>query len=119
MPRRGKPGARYLMAGANMTVDAFFGRLSRISGVARPKLRAPKSRLLAKVGVGLFDQARRFLPIEGEIDPVSAEMGQVFWYCDSRRAQAELGFAPRDPSETLADTIADLQARGVVWPRSA
>jgi len=115
---RGKPGARYLMAGANMTVDAFFGRLSRLVGVARPKLRAPKGLLMAKLGAGLFDRARKLFPLEGEMDPVSAEMGQVFWYCDSRRAQDELGFAPRDPNETLADTVADLYARGVVWPRS-
>jgi dihydroflavonol-4-reductase len=114
---RGKPGARYLLSGANMTVDAFFGRLSRISGVDRPKLRAPRSLLLAKVGAGLFDRAKKLLPLEGEMDAVSAEMGQVFWYCDSSLAQRELGFAPRDPMETLSDTVADLYERGVVWPK--
>jgi dihydroflavonol-4-reductase len=113
---RGKPGQRYLLAGANMTVDAFFGRLSRISGVERPRLRAPRSLLLARVGVGLFDRAKKLLPLEGELDAVSAEMGQVFWYADSKLAQAELGFAPRDPNVTLADTVADLYERGVVWP---
>jgi dihydroflavonol-4-reductase len=114
---RGKAGGRYLLSGANMTVDAFLGRLSRISGVARPALRAPRSMLLAKVGASLFDRAKKYLPLDGEIDSVSAEMGQVFWYADSRRAQGELGFSPRDPNETLADTITDLYERGVVWPR--
>lgn len=114
---RGRAGRRYLLAAANMTVDAFFGRLSRISGVTRPVLRAPKSMLLAKVGVSLFDRAKKYFPLQGEMDSVSAEMGQVFWYADSRRAQDELGFAPRDPNETLADTIADLYERGVVWPK--
>lgn len=113
---RGTPGARYLLASANMTVDAFFGRLSRISGVERPKLRAPRGLLLAKVGAGLFDRAKKYLPLDGELDTVSAEMGQVFWYCDSTKAQKELGFAPRDPMDTLADTVADLYERGVVWP---
>ena len=32
-------------------------------------------------------------------------MGEHFWYCDSRKAEAELGFRPRDPQETLADTV--------------
>jgi dihydroflavonol-4-reductase len=114
---RGAPGARYLMAGANITVDAFFGRLSRISGAPRPALRAPKSLLLAKVGVSLFDRAKKVLPLDGDLDQVSAEMGQVYWYCDSARAKKDLGFEPRDPNETLSDTIADLHERGVVWPR--
>jgi dihydroflavonol-4-reductase len=100
-----------------MTVDAFLGRLSRISGVERPAMKAPKGMLLARLGAGLFDRAKKVVPLAGEIDAVSAEMGQVFWYCDSRRAEAELGFAPRDPNETLADTIADLYDRGVVWPK--
>jgi dihydroflavonol-4-reductase len=114
---RGRPGARYLLAAANMTVDAFLGRLARIANIPRPKLKAPKGMLLAKVGAGLFDRAKKVLPLPGEIDAVSAEMGQVFWYADSKRAADELGFAPRDPNETLADTVADLYERGVVWPR--
>ena len=116
---RGKPGARYLLTGANMTVAAFLGRIARIADLEPPKLRAPKGLFLAKVGASLFDRARKYLPLPGEIDPVSAEMGQVFWYCDSKRAAAELGFQPRDPSDTLADTVADLYDRGVVWPRKA
>lgn len=114
---RGKPGARYLMAGANMTLEAFFGRLSRISGVPLPRLKAPKSLLVARVGASLFDRAKKYLPLEGDMDPVSVEMGQVFWYADSARARDELGFAPRDPGDTLADTVADLLGRGAVWPK--
>ena len=33
-------------------------------------------------------------------------------------ARGQLGWEPRDPVETLADTIEDLRARGVVWPRA-
>ncbi len=38
----GKPGARYLMAGANMTLDAFFGRLSRASPSAASRASRPR-----------------------------------------------------------------------------
>lgn len=116
---RGAPGARYLLTAANMTVDAFFGRVSRIADVPRPALRTPRSLSLAKVGVRLFDRAKKLLPLDGDLDATTAEMGQVFWYCDASRAQKELGFAPRDPNETLADTVADLYERGVVWPKKA
>lgn len=116
---RGKAGRRYLLSGANMTVDAFLGRLSRISGVARPAIKAPKSVTLAKVGASLFDRAKKYLPLDADMDSESIEMGQLYWYCDSRRATSELGFSPRDPNETLSDTIADLYERGVVWPKKS
>jgi dihydroflavonol-4-reductase len=33
------------------------------------------------------------------------------------KARSELGWTARDPGETLADTVRDLEQRGVVWPR--
>ena len=32
-------------------------------------------------------------------------MADYFWYLDSSKAARELGFAPRDPQETLLDTV--------------
>jgi dihydroflavonol-4-reductase len=32
-------------------------------------------------------------------------MGEHFFYLDSAKARDELGFAPRDPQETLAATV--------------
>jgi dihydroflavonol-4-reductase len=32
-------------------------------------------------------------------------MAEHFWYLDSSKAANELGFMPRDPSETLQDTV--------------
>ena len=37
------------------------------------------------------------------------EQAEYFWYFDSAKAEAELGFAPRDPQETLQDTIGYLR----------
>jgi dihydroflavonol-4-reductase len=115
---RGRAGERYLLGGANMTVEAFFGRLSRISGVPAPRVRVPRSVALAKAGARLLERAMKHLPVELPVDPVSAEMGQHFWYVDSTKARRELGWTSRDPLETLADTVDDLRARGVVWPRA-
>ena len=47
------------------------------------------------------------------------EMSQYFWYCDSSKAERELGFVARDPGETLRDTIEDLLARRVVYVKRA
>jgi hypothetical protein len=32
-------------------------------------------------------------------------MAEYFWYFDSSKAAHQLGFDPRDPGETLQDTI--------------
>jgi dihydroflavonol-4-reductase len=113
---KGKPGERYLVSAVNMTIARFFDRLERLSGVPAPRLRTPRSLLLARAGAELVERLRKHVPIEAPLDRISAEMAQCFWYVDASRAKAELGWSPRDPGDTLADTIADLRERGVVWP---
>jgi dihydroflavonol-4-reductase len=114
---RGRPGERYILNAKNMTVAAFFQRLERITGVKAPALRMPRSRPLA-IGVNrLFSKAIRAIGGEPPVDEVSVEMAQYFWYCSSSKAERELGFSARDPGETLRETVADLVARKVVFPK--
>jgi len=115
---RGAAGQRYLLGSMNLTFAAFFERLSRASGVQGPALRAPKSLLLAQAGAELIARLSKRMNVENPIDRVSAEMGQHYWYVDAKKATREIGFTPRDPSDTLYDTVADLTERGVVWPKA-
>lgn len=114
---RGRAGERYILNAKNMTVAAFFERLSRIAGVKAPALRMPRSRPLA-IGVNrLFSKALRAIGGEPPVDEVSVEMAQYYWYCSSSKAERELGFSTRDPGETLRETVADLIERKVVFPK--
>jgi dihydroflavonol-4-reductase len=114
---RGRPGERYILNAKNMTVAAFFQRLERIAGVKAPALRMPRSRPLA-IGVNrLFSKALRAIGGEPPVEEVSVEMAQYYWYCSSSKAERELGFSARDPGETLRETVADLVARKVVFPK--
>jgi dihydroflavonol-4-reductase len=113
---KGRAGHRYLVSAINLTVEAFFARLERLSGVPAPRLKLPRSVTLARAGADLMERAARHVPIEAPVDRISAEMAQHFWYVDATKARTELGFMPRDATETLADTIEDLKQRGVVWP---
>ncbi|HEY0467301.1 MAG TPA: NAD-dependent epimerase/dehydratase family protein [Polyangiaceae bacterium] len=114
---RGRAGERYILNAKNMTVAAFFERLSRIAGVKAPALRMPRSRPLA-IGVNrLFSKALRAIGGEPPVDEVSVEMAQYYWYCSSSKAERELGFSTRDPGETLRETVADLIERKVVYPK--
>lgn len=113
---KGRAGERYLVSAMNLTIEAFFARLTRISGVKGPRLRTPRSLLLARLGADLFGKLQKHVAVSGELDRISAEMAQVFWYVDAGKAKNELGWSPRDPGETLTETVEDLRARGVVWP---
>ena len=83
----------------------------RASGVRPPTARIPDA--AARFGARIVDGLYRLGGPErrAPMDPVSVEMAQHFWYCDSTRARTELGWEPRDPMETLEDTVAFLRER--------
>ncbi|MEP7124981.1 MAG: NAD-dependent epimerase/dehydratase family protein [Byssovorax sp.] len=114
---RGRAGERYLVSAVNLTIEAFFARLVRISGVAAPRVKVPRSMTLARIGAGLMERVSKHIPQLEGIDRISAEMANCFWYVNADKARSELGWTARDPGDTLADTVRDLEMRGVVWPR--
>jgi hypothetical protein len=99
----GERGAKYLLGGANLTFEAFFERLEIISGIPRPRLQVPDGAALA--GARFLDAAMRFVGRKVDLNPVSVEMSQHYWYIDWSAAMRDLDFAPRDPGQTLYDTV--------------
>jgi dihydroflavonol-4-reductase len=100
---RGTPGERYLVGAYNWTFEEFFGRLARLTKVAAPrfKSRGPLPLLATRAQAALYRQWGRRPPVE----PQSVEMAEHFWYFDSGKAARELGFQPRDATDTLFDTV--------------
>jgi dihydroflavonol-4-reductase len=115
---RGQPGQRYLLGGANMTFRDLFGRLERLTRVPAPRVTLPSA--VNTAGVRLLEKLSEWRGVEPPIDFHSVEMGEHFWYCDSSRAEAELGFTSRDPQETLAETVRwiDAHLRGKARART-
>jgi dihydroflavonol-4-reductase len=101
---RGRPGERYLLGAANMTFAELFGRLSRLSGVATPVVKLPSA--LTVAGARLLERFHAWRESEAPISPQEVEMGEHWFYLDAAKAIRELGFAPRDPQETLYETVA-------------
>lgn len=98
---------KYLLGATNMTFEEFFGRLERLSGVRAPMLRVPKR--LAMAGSSFVESVFKNW---GKASPVASnevDQAEHFWYFDSSKAAGELGFTPRDPQETLNDTISYLR----------
>jgi dihydroflavonol-4-reductase len=108
----GSPGARYLLAGGNMSFKDFYERLARITGKAAPVAAMP----------GLTRKALKWMPRWGRekgigvgigptISREDMELASHFWYADCAKATAELRWLPRGPNETLDDTVVDLQTK--------
>jgi dihydroflavonol-4-reductase len=116
---RGRPGQRYLVGAKNLTMREFFGRIARVAGTTTPWLRMPRSHDVVRVGAALYERAARRIGLQNGVHAVQIEMAQYFWYVDSTKATRELGWTPREVTETLYDTVEDLRARGVVWPDDA
>jgi len=114
---RGRAGARYLLSACNVTLRELFARLERVSGVKGPW--APLPREATKVAGALVERFAAALGREPDVDAESLELARHYWYVDASRAETELGWTPRDPISTLADTVKDLRARGAVWPAEA
>jgi dihydroflavonol-4-reductase len=94
---------KYLLGSENMTFAQFFGRLERLSGVSAPMLKVPKK--LAMAGSTFISSIYRNWGKPSPVAPNEVEQAECFWYFDSSKAKEELGFEPRDPQETLNDTI--------------
>ena len=103
----GKHREKYLLGAANMTFAQFFGRLERLSGVSAPGWRVPKK--LAVAGAGLLDSVFKNWNKPSPVAANEVEQAEHFWYFDSGKAVEELKFSPRDPAETLQDTIGYLR----------
>jgi len=100
---RGRPGERYLLGGPNWTCKEFFGRLERVTKVSGPRLRLPNN--LSRFGASVLEHLYKKLDREPPVDRMSVEMSEHFWYVDSSKAERELGFEAREPTETLVDTV--------------
>lgn len=107
--RSGRPGERYLLGGPNWTFRELIDNVSRISGV-----RAPRIQPSLKFSLLSARMLRRLFPVVGKtfrLDDASIRMSALFWYCDSSKARAELGFQSCDPVGTLKDTVEDVRLR--------
>jgi dihydroflavonol-4-reductase len=100
---KGRHQEKYLLGAANMTFPQFFGRLERLSGVSAPMLKVPKK--LAMAGSTMIESVFKNWGRSSPVASKEVEQAEYFWYFEASKAEEQLGFAARDPQETLQDTI--------------
>jgi dihydroflavonol-4-reductase len=112
---RGNVGERHLLGAANLEFHDFFGRLSRLARVAPPPLRLPSPVKVA--AAHLMEKWAHRRGRDPDLPAADVEMGEHWFFIDSSKAERLLGFSPRDPMETLAETISYVRERFL--PREA
>ena len=106
---KGRPGERYLLGAVNLTFAQFFERLEQVSGVKGPAMAITLPRSMTTWGIGFLEKAASLVGATLPVTQIEAEMASSFWYCDSRKAERELGFEARDAGQTLLDTVKDIR----------
>lgn len=101
--KKGELYGRHLM-GVNMSMDDFFSRLERLTGVSKPLVKLPKQ--VNVLGAYALEKLAQWRGTEVKLDPQEVEVGEHWFWVDSSKAELELGFHARDPYETLHDTVA-------------
>jgi dihydroflavonol-4-reductase len=96
-----KPRPAYHLPGTTSGLDEFFRLVARTAGI-EPRWRRIPARAVWAVAraLELVGVRSHFIP-----DPVLVEMGIHHWGLTSSHSARDLGFRPRPPVETIADTV--------------
>src|ERR1700730_2809371 len=101
--QKGRNGQRYLLGAVNWTFVKLFDRLQRLTKVQSPRLAFPSK--FAITGAHVIDSLFRQWNFTSPIEAETVEMAEYFWYFNNAKACRELAFTPRDPGDTLNDTV--------------
>ncbi len=98
---RGKSGAKYILAGENLTYQELWTKMLATTGRQRRVFRMGRGiRLIGQA----IDLANRLLPLqEKDVNGAAIAMGSLNHFYDSSKAKRELGYHWRPVEETLAD----------------
>jgi len=96
---KGRSGARYILAGENLTIRALAELTLQLLGRATRVITLPNTviRGVARAGLRLHLP----LPFNPRVIPYATQ----FWFVDASRARNELGVQFRSARETLAPTL--------------
>ena len=100
---QGSSGERHLLGAANWEFSELFARLGRIAHRPPPLLRMPSP--LKVAAAHIIERWARGQGREPDLPASDVEMGECWFFIDSSKSERVLGFEPRDPVETLTDTV--------------
>ncbi|MEM9461959.1 MAG: NAD-dependent epimerase/dehydratase family protein [Myxococcota bacterium] len=111
---RGRTNQSYLLTGRYLSIIELADRVARLTGVARPRLVAP--RWLAELGAPVMDLVSGVLDAEPLYTSESLMPLRLRIAYDHRKAARELGYRIRPIDDTLRDVYAWMLSQGVIDP---
>lgn len=98
------PKPVYHLCGMSCSLEHYFTLLEQASGVSKPQKCLPASIAwcAAVASKFIFSALHKKSPWP---DPVLVEMASKYWNTKSLYAQQDLNFIPRNPEQTLKDTV--------------
>jgi len=112
---KGRIGERYLLGGENLSLKEMLDALSKITGLAAPRMKIPHS---LAFGVACANTVfSRLLWREPGIPIESVRIARHHMFVDCSRAQRELGFKPGPVSAALERAVRWYESNGYVSPR--
>ena len=100
---RGRPGERYILGGANLTLREILTQVTRIAGRRPPRIRLPHEVVLPIAHV-----AEAWARLTGGSTRITVEgvrMSRKRMYFSSAKAIRELGYTWRDPAIAFQDAV--------------
>ncbi len=95
----GEPGERYLLGGANLSLEDLFAVIARLAGRRRPRLRVPYAvaEMAGALGIVNRDEVR---------------LARLPMYFSSEKAVSTLGYEPGPVEPALARAVAEALRKG-------
>ena len=100
---RGRPGERYILGGANLTLQDILTQVTAIAGRRAPRIRLPHGAVLP-----IAYLAETFARLTGGSTRITVEgvrMSRKRMYFSSAKAMRELGYTWRDPRIAFQDAV--------------
>lgn len=108
--RKGKPGEKYIMGNANLSIKEYFDLIAEVGGGRAPGIKIP---LPLGIASAFGYEAIASLTKRPPLTSVSwVKIGSRYSYWDSSKAMRELGFPQTPIQESLHSAIAWFRERG-------
>ena len=109
---KGRPGERYILGGADMSLREILAMVATRCGRKPPSVRLPRA--LVYPIAALSEGVARFTRREPRVTLDGLRMSRKHMYFSSRKAEAELGYRWRAPEQAIADALDWFRAHGQV-----
>jgi dihydroflavonol-4-reductase len=108
----GKPGERYILGGADLSLKEILAMVAKLSGRKPPSVRLPRA---AVYPVAVVSEAlARLFGTEPLVTRDELRMAKKHMYFSSNKAENELGYRWREAEQAIVDALAWFRAHGIV-----